>query len=210
MSITIKNLGKVDYQSCWTLMRDFTEARDHLTTDELWLVEHAPVFTLGLAGKEEHLLQHNHQIPLIRTDRGGQITYHGPGQIIIYVLCDLTRLQLGVRNFVTSLEQGIINFLARYRINAYGDRAAPGVYCYGKKIASLGLKIRKGCSYHGISFNFNLDKKPFSYINPCGYAGLEVINFNELLPISVLDFYSAQMELAVCLQQAIYLAASQA
>ncbi len=208
MSI-IKQLGKIDYLPCWELMKEFTEQRGFTTVDELWLVEHNPVFTLGLAGKEEHLLIHNQQIPIVRTDRGGQITYHGPAQIIIYTLCDLKRLNLGVREFVTRLEQGVIDFLAKYSIAAYGDRDAPGVYVAGKKIAALGLKIRKGCSYHGISFNFNLDKLPFTYINPCGYAGLKVVNFSELYDLATepaleLDFDKASLELAHYLQKNIY------
>lgn len=176
----IKNLGKVDYLSCWQAMKDFTESRTIDTPDELWIVEHDPVFTLGLAGKEEHILIKNHAIPIIRTDRGGQVTYHGPRQIVIYLLIDIKRRNLGIRELVTRIENGIIAYLAKYGISANGDREAPGVYVAGKKIASLGLKIRKGCSYHGLAFNFDIDKTPFSYINPCGYAGLQIVNLSEL------------------------------
>ncbi|MBX9598910.1 MAG: lipoyl(octanoyl) transferase LipB [Burkholderiales bacterium] len=180
-SIIVKSIGKIDYQQCWQSMKEFTEQRTPETPDELWLVEHDPVFTLGLAGKEEHILIKEHDIPIIRTDRGGQVTYHGPQQIIIYLLIDIKRLGFSIRELVTQIENGVINYLASLGIEAYGDRDAPGVYVAGKKIASLGLKIRKGCSYHGLSFNFNLDKKPFSYINPCGYAGLQVVNLCELV-----------------------------
>ncbi len=177
----VKNLGKVDYLSCWQAMKDFTETRTTDTPDELWIVEHDPVFTLGLAGKEEHILVKNHSIPIIRTDRGGQVTYHGPRQIVIYLLIDIKRRNLGIRELVTRIENGIISYLAEYGISANGDREAPGVYVAGKKIASLGLKIRKGCSYHGLAFNFDIDKTPFSYINPCGYAGLQIVNLSELV-----------------------------
>jgi lipoyl(octanoyl) transferase len=180
-SIIVKSIGKIDYQQCWQSMKEFTEQRTPETPDELWLVEHDPVFTLGLAGKEEHILIKEHDIPIIRTDRGGQVTYHGPQQIIIYLLIDIKRLGFSIRELVTQIENGVINYLASLGIEAYGDRDAPGVYVAGKKIASLGLKIRKGCSYHGLSFNFNLNKKPFSYINPCGYAGLQVVNLCELV-----------------------------
>lgn len=179
----VKNLGKVDYLSCWQAMKDFTETRSADTPDELWIVEHDPVFTLGLAGKEEHILIKNHAIPIIRTDRGGQVTYHGPRQIVIYLLIDIKRRNLGIRELVTRIENGIIAYLAEYGITAYGDREAPGVYIAGKKIASLGLKIRKGCSYHGLAFNFDIDKTPFSYINPCGYAGLQIVNLRELVDL---------------------------
>lgn len=181
MPATIKFIGKIGYHECWEQMKSFTEQRDANTPDELWLVEHDPVLTLGLAGKEEHILLKEHNIPIIRSDRGGQVTYHGPQQIIVYILIDLKRLDFSIRELVTRIENGVINYLANLGISANGDRDAPGVYVAGKKIASLGLKIRKGCSYHGLSFNFNLDKTPFSYINPCGYSGLQVVNLSELV-----------------------------
>lgn len=177
----IKSYAKIDYHLCWQQMRQFTETRTLDTRDELWLVEHDPVFTLGLAAKEEHLLHKNHNIPVVRTDRGGQVTYHGPGQIIIYLLIDLKRLHLSIRDLVTKIELGIITYLASLGVIAYGNRNAPGVYVAGQKIAALGLKIRKGCSYHGLSFNLAMDTRPFSYINPCGYAGLQVVNLLDLV-----------------------------
>lgn len=201
----IKSIGKIDYHACWEQMKQFTESRDSSTPDELWLVEHDPVFTLGLAGKEEHILIKDHSIPIIRSDRGGQVTYHGPQQIVIYILIDIKRLEFSIRELVTRIENGVISYLAEFGIVANGDRDAPGVYVAGKKIASLGLKIRKGCSYHGLSFNFNLDKTPFSYINPCGYAGLQVINLSELVSGDVeLNFAASAQRLAECLNRQIY------
>ncbi len=170
-SYIIKPLGLVDYQTSWDLMKQFTETRDANTLDEFWILQHKPVFTLGLAGKEEHLLFKDHDIPVIRVDRGGQVTYHGPGQIVIYTLIDLKRNSLSIRDLVERLEQGIISYLANNNIIANGDRCAPGVYVEGKKIASIGLKVRKNCTYHGISFNASMDTTPFSYINVCGYSG---------------------------------------
>ena len=201
----IKSIGKIDYYACWEQMKQFTESRDSSTPDELWLVEHDPVFTLGLAGKEEHILIKEHSIPIIRSDRGGQVTYHGPQQIVIYILIDIKRLEFSIRELVTRIENGVISYLAELGIVANGDRDAPGVYVAGKKIASLGLKIRKGCSYHGLSFNFNLDKTPFSYINPCGYAGLQVVNLSELISGDVeLNFATSAQRLAECLNSQIY------
>lgn len=182
--IRIKHLGKTDYESTWQQMKEFTEHRNENTPDEFWVLEHNPVYTLGLAGKEEHFLQKITDIPIIRTDRGGQVTYHGPGQIVIYTLVDLKRAKISIRQLVERLEQGIINYLATIGIIANGDRCAPGVYISGKKIASLGLKIRKNCTYHGISFNFNMDTTPFNYINVCGYSGLQVVQLEELASIS--------------------------
>ena len=201
----IKTIGKIDYYACWEQMKQFTEQRDNSTPDEMWLVEHDPVFTLGLAGKEEHILIKEHSIPIIRSDRGGQVTYHGPQQIVIYILIDIKRLEFSIRELVTRIENGVISYLAELGIVANGDRDAPGVYVAGKKIASLGLKIRKGCSYHGLSFNFNLDKTPFSYINPCGYAGLQVVNLSELVSIDIaLNFAASAKRLAECLNRQIY------
>ncbi|RTK99085.1 MAG: lipoyl(octanoyl) transferase LipB [Proteobacteria bacterium] len=201
----INQIGKIDYLACWQDMKQYTEERNIDSKDQLWLVEHDPVFTLGLAGKEEHILIRNHDIPIVRTDRGGQVTYHGPQQIVIYLLIDIKRLGISIRDLVTRIENGVIKYLAQFGIIANGDRDAPGVYVAGKKIASLGLKIRKGCSYHGLSFNFGLDKKPFSYINPCGYAGLQVVNLNELVTTEKLpDFATASYQLAEYLNQEIY------
>jgi lipoyl(octanoyl) transferase len=205
MPATIKFIGKIGYHECWEQMKSFTEQRDSNTADELWLVEHDPVFTLGLAGKEEHILLKEHNIPIIRSDRGGQVTYHGPQQIIVYILIDLKRLDFSIRELVTRIENGVINYLANLGIIANGDRDAPGVYVAGKKIASLGLKIRKGCSYHGLSFNFNLDKTPFSYINPCGYSGLQVVNLSELvIDNTKLNFATSAEDVAKCISMQIY------
>ena len=176
----IKTLGLVSYDESLKNMRRFTRDRSELTEDELWLTEHPPTYTLGLKTKAEHILNHDHKIPLIKSDRGGQITYHGPGQIVAYTLLDLRRLNLTVRKAVRLLEQTTINLLSSLGIVALGDKARPGVYVNGKKIASLGLKIRNGCSYHGIALNVDMDLKPFDNINPCGYPDLNVTQLKEL------------------------------
>lgn len=155
-------------------MQQFTDNRDETTADELWLVEHPPVFTQGQAGKEEHLLTTG-DIPVVKVDRGGQVTYHGPGQQVIYFMINLKRRKMGVRQLVTLIEEGIVNALAKYNINAYPKPDAPGVYVDEKKVASLGLRVRKGCSFHGLALNINMDLEPFLRINPCGYAGLEMV-----------------------------------
>ncbi len=160
-------------------MQDFTRSRDASTPDEIWLVEHPPVYTLGRNGKQEHLL-HKTDIPVIKVDRGGQITYHGPGQIIIYCLIDLRRRKLGVRQFVTIIEDSIIQLLKGYGIEANSDKKAPGVYVDKKKIAALGIRVSKGCTTHGLSLNADMDLTPFLNINPCGYAGLEVTQCSDL------------------------------
>ena len=169
----LRRLGLRDYLPVWQAMQDFTDRRDAATPDELWLVEHPPVFTQGMNGKPEHLLEPG-DIPVVPVDRGGQVTYHGPGQVIAYSLLDLRRRGLGVRELVQRLEFGIIDLLAGYGIEAVGRRDAPGVYVEGRKIASLGLRVRRGCSYHGLSLNVAMDLAPFDRINPCGYPGLEV------------------------------------
>ncbi|MDD5329863.1 MAG: lipoyl(octanoyl) transferase LipB [Sulfuricella sp.] len=166
-------LGRVDYLPAWRAMQDFTTARGPDTPDELWLLEHPPVYTLGLAGKPEHLLRAT-SIPVVKIDRGGQITYHGPGQAIAYLLLDLKRRNLGVKELVRRMEQAAIDVLAEYGVNGERRDKAPGVYVGGAKIAALGLRIRNGCCYHGISFNVDMDLAPFAAINPCGYAGLAV------------------------------------
>ena len=176
----IKTLGLLSYDESLENMRRFTRDRSELTEDELWLTEHPPTYTLGLKTKAEHILNHDHKIPLIQSDRGGQITYHGPGQIVAYTLLDLRRLSLTVRKAVRLLEQTTINLLSSLGIVAFGDNARPGVYVNGKKIASLGLKIRNGCSYHGIALNVDMDLKPFDNINPCGYPDLNVTQLKEL------------------------------
>jgi lipoyl(octanoyl) transferase len=169
----LRRLGRRDYLPVWQEMQAFTDHRDADTPDELWLVEHPPVFTQGMNGKPEHLLDPG-DIPVVPVDRGGQVTYHGPGQVVAYPLLDLRRRGLGVRELVQRLEFGVIDLLAGYGIEAIGRRDAPGVYVDGRKIASLGLRVRHGCSYHGLSLNVAMDLAPFERINPCGYPGLEV------------------------------------
>ena len=175
--IIIKNLGMVPYLETYHAMHQFTQQRCAQTDDEIWFVEHPPVFTQGKTGKAEHLLCST-QIPVIQTDRGGQITYHAPGQQIMYVLIDLKRRQIGIRQLVSCLEKCVIDTLAGYGIVAYVKRDAPGVYVEGKKICSLGLHISRGCSLHGLALNIDMDLNPFTFINPCGYAGLEMTQLN--------------------------------
>lgn len=170
--IRVRQLGRRDYQEVWQAMRRFSAERDTHTPDELWVVEHPSVFTLGQAGKEEHLLDPG-DIPVLRVDRGGQVTYHGPGQIVIYLLLDLRRRHLGVRELVRRMEQAVIGLLAEAGVPAEARPDAPGVYVDGRKIAALGLRVRRGCTYHGLAFNVDADLEPFSRINPCGYTGLE-------------------------------------
>lgn len=180
----IRSLGRADYQATWDQMRAFTDARTPDSEDELWVCEHAPVFTQGIAGKPEHLLFNPANIPVVKTDRGGQITYHGPGQAMVYVLFNLKRAGYGVRELVMRIENAVIVLLATHGIEAYGKRDAPGVYVRFErqeaKIAALGLKVRNGCTYHGLAFNVNMDLTPFSFINPCGYEGLRVTHLHEL------------------------------
>lgn len=177
--LTIKHLGLVDYEPTWRAMQDFTAQRGPDTPDELWLLQHPPVFTLGLAGKREHILQVS-DIPIIPIDRGGQVTYHGPGQVVAYVLLDLKRRGYGVRELVQRLEQAVIDLLAGYGIPASRRAKAPGVYVEARKIAALGLRIKHGMSYHGLALNVDMDLAPFLSINPCGYEGLEVTQLRAL------------------------------
>jgi lipoyl(octanoyl) transferase len=179
--INVQSLGLQEYQSCFDAMRTFTASRTAETADALWLVEHPPVYTLGQAGDPAHLLNPDPSIPLVRIDRGGQITYHGPGQIVVYLLLDLKRRKLMVRELVHAIESAVIRTLARYNLASERKVGAPGIYLssgphQGAKIAALGLKIRNGCSYHGVSLNVDMDLAPFLRINPCGYAGLETID----------------------------------
>jgi lipoyl(octanoyl) transferase len=178
--LVVRQLGHRAYQPVWEEMRAFTEQRNEKTLDELWLVEHPPVYTQGLNGKAEHLLNPG-DIPVIQVDRGGQVTYHGPGQIVAYILMDLDRRGWGVRHLVRQLEQSIIDVLAGFGIDANGKPDAPGVYINEAKIASLGLRVRRGRSYHGLSLNVDMDLEPFSRINPCGYKGLTVVQLKDLL-----------------------------
>ena len=172
-SLLVRRLGRRDYLPVWQAMQHFTQQRSHDTLDEIWLVEHPPVFTLGLNGKQHHVLNAG-DIPLVQTDRGGQVTYHGPGQLVVYLLFDLKRHGLGVRSLVSLIEQSIIDLLTSYNIDAEARQDAPGVYVAGAKLAALGLRIKQGCSYHGLSLNIDMDLEPFSRINPCGYEGLAV------------------------------------
>jgi lipoyl(octanoyl) transferase len=179
--VNIRDLGLSDYQSVWDDMRSFTEQRNESTTDEIWVVEHPAVFTLGLNGKAEHIID-AHDIPIIQCDRGGQVTFHGPGQLVVYVLVDLQRRHWGVKKLVNRIEQVVIDVLEDYAIEAERKKNAPGVYVDNAKIAALGLRVRRGCSYHGLSLNVDMDLTPFSYINPCGYEGLASVQMKQLNP----------------------------
>ncbi len=180
----IHHLGLVDYQTCYQAMQDFTATRQADTPDEIWLLEHAPVYTLGQAGLTHHMHTPNN-IPVVNIDRGGQVTYHGPGQLVVYLLLDLRRLGIYVKDLVWRLEEAIIKTLAEYSIYAYRQDGAPGVYIQHNgqhsKIAALGLKIKKSCTYHGLALNVAMDKTPFDAIHPCGYAGLPVVDVHQVL-----------------------------
>lgn len=178
-TLTVRWLGRQDYVSCWQAMQQFTDKREADSVDEIWLLEHEPVFTQGQNGKPEHLLNPG-TIPVVQTDRGGQITYHGPGQLMVYTLIDLKRKQLTVRDLVSTLEETIINLLTAHDIPAKAKREAPGVYVADEKICSIGLRIRRGCSYHGIAFNVCLDLEPFTRINPCGFTALKMTQLSTL------------------------------
>ncbi len=172
-SPVIKNLGLQDYETVWQAMQNFTQSRDKTTPDELWIVEHLPVYTLGRNGKPEHILNKT-DIPIVKVDRGGQVTYHGPGQLVIYILLDLHRRNLGIRKLVTIIEDAIISLLKAYSVTANSDKKAPGVYIGGEKIAALGLRVSKGRTTHGLSLNIDMDLSPYQDINPCGYQNLKV------------------------------------
>lgn len=183
--LVIKHLGQLDYEPAWRAMQDFTAARNEDTPDELWVLEHPPVFTLGQAGKREHLLRPT-DIPVVSIDRGGQITYHGPGQVVVYVLVDLKRRGYGVKELVYRMEQAVIDLLTESGIQAERKADAPGVYVAGAKIAALGLRIKQGRSYHGLALNVDMDLSPFALINPCGYPGMSVTQTRDLgMPESV-------------------------
>ena len=179
-------LGRVDFAETFAAMKAFTSERGETTPDQLWLVEHPPVFTQGVAGKAEHLLAPG-DIPVVAADRGGQVTYHGPGQLVVYVLLDVRRAGLTVRGLVSAIERAVISVLAGYGIEAVADPKAPGVYVAGRKIAALGLKVSRGRSYHGLSLNVDMDLEPFARINPCGYPDLEVTSMAQLLHRHDLD-----------------------
>jgi lipoyl(octanoyl) transferase len=175
----LRDLGRQPYEPVWRAMQAFTDARGADTPDELWLVEHDPVFTLGQAGKDEHVLMPG-DIPVIHVDRGGQVTYHGPGQIVLYPLLDLRRLKVGVREYVDRIEQAVIDTLAEWNIEGARRDGAPGVYVAGAKVMALGIRVRRGCTFHGLAFNIAMDLSPYQRINPCGYQGLQVTSVLDL------------------------------
>ncbi len=190
--MTVRHLGRVDYAPTWRAMQDFTARRGADTPDELWLCEHPPVFTLGLAGKPEHLLK-SIGVPVIKIDRGGQITYHGPGQIICYLLLDLKRRGITIKGLVNRMEQAVIDLLASYCVAAERLEGAPGVYVGGAKIAALGLKVKNGCCYHGLALNVAMDLSPFNAINPCGYAGMAVTQLTVFDPDANMENVGAKL-----------------
>ncbi|WP_344760916.1 lipoyl(octanoyl) transferase LipB [Luteimonas lutimaris] len=200
----LRDLGRQPYEPVWRGMQRFTDLRDGGSTDEVWVVEHDPVFTLGQAGKPEHVLVPG-DIPVLHVDRGGQVTYHGPGQIVVYPLLDLKRLKIGVREYVCRIEQAVIDTLAEWNIGAQRREGAPGVYVNGAKVAALGIRVRRGCTFHGLAFNAAMDLKPFGRINPCGYAGLQVTSVLDLggpssmeaMKPVLLDAMAAQFGLAL-------------
>lgn len=197
--LRVRLLGRQPYEPVWRAMQRLTDTRDADTADELWVLEHDPVFTLGQAGKWEHVLLPG-EIPVVPVDRGGQVTYHGPGQIVAYPLFDLRRLGIGVRELVHRIEQAIIDTLARYRIDAVRRDGAPGVYVGDAKIAALGLRVRRGCSFHGLAFNVQMDLEPFARINPCGYQGLAVTQVLDCGGPGELPVVAADLIQALCAQ----------
>jgi lipoyl(octanoyl) transferase len=182
--ILLRRLGLADYEPVWRAMQAYTDERNESSGDELWLVQHPPVFTQGQAGKAEHVLAPG-EIPVIQVDRGGQVTYHGPGQIVAYPLVDLRRKNLGVRDFVHRIEESIIRVLAHYGVTGERISGAPGIYVSGEKIASLGLRVRRGCTFHGLAFNIDMDLEPFRRINPCGYSGLRVTQLSRFAEVTL-------------------------
>ncbi|MBG0841845.1 lipoyl(octanoyl) transferase LipB [Ectopseudomonas toyotomiensis] len=199
--LVVRHLGLVDYQPTLEAMRQLTRERDAQTPDEIWLLQHPKVFTQGQAGKAEHVLAAG-DIPVIQVERGGQVTYHGPGQLVAYLMLDLRRLDLGVRELVTAMEQSLVELLAGYGIEAAPKADAPGVYVAGDKIASLGLRVSRGCSFHGLALNVDMDMTPFLRINPCGYAGLKMVQLRDLMQLPpVFDDVARRLEqvLRACL-----------
>jgi lipoyl(octanoyl) transferase len=189
----VKWLGRVDYEPTWRAMQAFTESRGPATPDELWLLEHPPVFTLGMNASPDHVLAPG-DIPVVQIDRGGQVTYHGPGQLVAYPLVDLRRAALGVRDLVSGLERAVIALAAHHGIEAHAKREAPGVYVAARKLASVGIRVRRGASYHGLALNVRMDLEPFRRINPCGYEGLEMTQLGELCALGSVE--DAARELA--------------
>lgn len=180
-TLVVRQLGHIDYQRCWQAQKDFTDRRDDTSSDQIWLLQHQPVFTQGQAGKAEHILAPG-DIPVIQVDRGGQVTYHGPGQLVVYLLIDIRRRGFGVRHLVSGIENAIMAVVADYGIAAKAKPDAPGVYLPdGAKLASLGLRVRRGCSFHGLALNIELDLEPFNRINPCGFAGQQVVRMKDLV-----------------------------
>ena len=192
--LEIIDKGIVDYSKIWDEMRSFTNSRTTETPDELWLLEHNSIFTQGLSGKPEHLLEET-EIMVIQSDRGGQITYHGPGQLVIYCLIDIKRLGIGIKKMVSHIEQSIIDLLADYSIQAHKVSGAPGVYVDGSKIAALGLKVKQGRTYHGLSLNIDMDLSPYKLINPCGYSDLNVTQMSNLTD-NTLNIYDIKKKLS--------------
>ena len=189
MTLLVRQLGTQPYQPVWEAMQRFTQTRTASTPDEIWCLQHAPVFTLGQAGKTKHLLNPG-DIPVVKVDRGGQVTYHGPGQLVCYLMIDLRRHNIGARQFVTHIEESLIRVLKSYQVEAVSRPDAPGVYVDNAKIAALGLRIRRGCSFHGLSLNINMDLTPFTTINPCGYANMKVTQLKQFVP----DIHFADVE----------------
>lgn len=189
MNLFVRQLGTQSYQPIWEAMQRFTNERDENTADEIWCLQHDPVLTLGQAGKEEHLLNPGN-IPIIKVDRGGQVTYHGPGQLVCYLLVDLRRHGIGARQFVTHIEDSLIRLLQHYGVQAQNRPDAPGVYVNEAKIGALGLRIRRGCSFHGLSLNIDMDLSPFQAINPCGHPGMAVTQLKQFVP----DIHFADVE----------------
>jgi len=190
--LIIRALGTQPYSEIWNAMKQFTDKRTHDTPDEIWLLQHPPVYTQGQAGKPEHILNPGH-IPIVQSDRGGQVTYHGPGQLIAYILMDIQRRKLGVRSLVCELERILIRLLNAFGLLAETKPGAPGVYINHTKIASIGLRVRKGCTYHGLALNINMDLKPFLGINPCGYSGLNMTQLSEHHPEINIQQVEAQL-----------------
>lgn len=198
LRLICRDLDTVPYNHTWDKMKDFTQVRTKEDQDEIWLLEHPPLFTQGQAGKQEHLLAPG-DIPVIQVDRGGQVTYHGPGQLVVYVMIDLKRLGIGVRDLVSVLENSIVNVLKTNKISAYPKPDAPGVYVDEKKIASLGSRVRRGCSFHGLALNVDMDLSPFDRINPCGYQGLQMVDMARLA--NNIDFSQVKVQLANALAE---------
>ena len=195
--LILRRLGLAEYEAVWRDMQAFTDTRDETSSDELWLVQHPPVFTQGQAGKAEHVLAPD-EIPVIQVDRGGQVTYHGPGQIVAYPLVDIRRKGIAVREFVNRIEQAIIDVLEQYGVAGERVEGAPGIYVDGDKVASLGLRVRRGCTFHGLAFNIDMNLEPFQRINPCGFAGLQV---TQLAALASVDFQDVENRLVSSLAQ---------